>query len=154
MPGTFCMFVSPRRRKKRLQSQHVKNDAFPTGVLQICQTQSSQSSTFCLKSFIPWPVIEASSILPTLVSRSIWFSPLSLLTPVTPAFGFFIRPLPSISFSEHFFSLYNPRFWQPGGTRSAISKQFITCRMFWVQYPCSHLHHTQPLSIAPPRSPL
>lgn len=63
----------------------------------------------------------------------------------SPPFNLFLRA---------FFSLYNPRFWQPGGTRSAISKQFITCRMFWVQYPCSHLHHTRPLSIPPPRSPL
>lgn len=34
---------------------------------------------------------------------------------------------------------FSPQFCQLRETQRAISKQFITCRMYWVQYPSPHL---------------
>lgn len=41
-----------------------------------------------------------------------------------------------------FLFLSSSRFCQPRGTPGAISKKFITCRMYWVQYPSPHLNAT------------
>lgn len=52
-----------------------------------------------------------------------------------------ILPLLSVSLKA-FFSLSSPGFCRPRGTRSAISKQFITCSMLRVQYPSPHCNAT------------
>lgn len=48
---------------------------------------------------------------------------------------------PLCSLSKHFL-LSSSRFCEPRETQSAISKKFITCRMYSVQYPSQHLNAT------------
>lgn len=130
----------------------------PIGAFTACQKMCfSKRSSEDLSSIKEPPLYFLSHVLYSMTysflhaSKPLSYSPVSssapsnslfsLLTPVIPIFWFSFPPPPSVSL-EAFVLLYSPWFWQPRGTQSAISKQFITCRMFWVQYPSSHLNAT------------
>ena len=152
----FVAIAENKRRTRRKTMFFLQSDFTD---LCLCRAQSAVTSpppiSPCPAPYDPIsrPRLEASFTLSCSIFCSISFSLCAVLYYQLPLFPAFWCPFPpsSQSLSEHF-SLSCPRFWQPGGTRSAISEQFITCRMFWVKYQPtpSHTHthtHTHTLSI-------
>lgn len=106
--------------------------------LWFCQTPSAVTSP----ALMPWPILTTHPRASFTLSCSFFF-PLSALPFIN--FGYFhllrLILFPPFSRSESiFFALSIHLFCQTRGTQSAISKQFITCRIFRVQYPSLHLN--------------
>ena len=152
----FVAIAENKRRTRRKTMFFLQSDFTD---LCLCRAQSAVTSpppiSPCPAPYDPIsrPRLEASFTLSCSIFCSISFSLCAVLYYQLPLFPAFWCPFPpsSQSLSEHF-SLSCPRFWQPGGTRSAISEQFITCRMFWVKYQPtpSHTHthtHTHPVHL-------